>query len=156
MSEPTHVGRVFIWGLDGTLAYTGVGGAILATENEPQSVTYKDDVQRHNTKDKKGKTVAIQLWDPNPKVTIKFMPCAAATGTGAIATARTKMDLPTRGSKVTLAAFPPNTGTAEDLTINSAKWLYLGGGELSLNNEKEVEMTLPLEKFTDDLAVNNT
>lgn len=152
MAEPTHIGKVFVWGLDGTLAYSG----LLTTENEPSDLTYKDEISRHESKDRKGETCGIQLYDPHPQITIKFMPCSASTGSGQIANARTKVVLPTKGSKVTVAAFPPNTGTAEDVTINSAKWIYLGGGEISLNNEKEVEITLPLEKWSTDFAVNNT
>lgn len=151
MSEPTFVGRCYIWGLDGTLAYTGIA----TSENEMQSMTYKDDCQRHDSKDKKGRTVGVQLWNPNPKVTIKFMPCVDAAS-GAIATAKTKLQLPPRGSRVTLAGFPPDIGTGEDLDqnpgINSATWIYFQGGEITFNNEKEVEMSLPLERFETNIA----
>ena len=152
MSEPTFIGRVFVWGLDGTLTYTGLAVA----ENEPQKLSFQDAVSRHNSKDKKGKTIGVQLWDPNPKITVTFMPCASAPGAGAIAIAKTKVVLPARGSKATLTGFPPNTGTAEDVSINSAGWLYLGGGGIEFTNEGEVVITLPLEKFSDDLATNNS
>jgi hypothetical protein len=104
---------------------------------------------------KRGKTIGIQLYDDNPKVTVKYMPCAAATGASKIADAKTRVTLPSKGSKATLAGFPPAIATAEG-TINSAKWLYLGGGEIDFTNEGEVMITLPLEKFRDDLAIDNT
>jgi hypothetical protein len=150
--EPLFIGRVYVWGLDGTLLHAGIAAT---TENEPQSLNYKDDVTRHVSKDKKGKTVGIQLYDDNPKVTIKYMPCSTATGAGTIAPAKTRVTIPSKGANVTLAGFPPNVGTAEDL-INSTKWKYLGGAEIDFTNEAEVMITLPLETFIDDLAVNNS
>lgn len=150
-SEPTFVGEVYIFGLDGTLAYSGMA----TTGNEPQRAGYQDEISRHDSKDKKGATVGVQLFNPNPKITITFMPKADATGGGAIADAKSNMVLPAKGSKVTLSGFPPVVATAED-TINSTKWLYLGGGSIDFTNDQEVVMTLPLEKFATDLAVNNT
>jgi len=152
MSEPLYIGRVNVFGLDGTLLH---GGIAATGENEPQSLNLKDDISRHVSKDKKGKTIGLQLYDDNPKISIKYFPCAAATGAGKIAEAKTKVTLPAKGSKATLAGFPPDPAAAEGI-INSVKWLYLGGGEIEFTNEAEVMITLPLEKFIDDLAINNT
>jgi hypothetical protein len=146
MSEPTFIGRVYVWGLDGTLAYTGMSTA----QNELQKLSYRDEIARHDSKDKKGETVGVQLWNPNPKTTVTFMPCEAMAA-GSIANAKTRVLLPAKGSKVTLAAFPPTVGGAEILP-NSASWIYFGGGEIEFTNEGEVVMTLPLEKFNTDLA----
>lgn len=146
-NEPTYIGRVFVWGLDGTLAYTGLTTA----QNEPQRLSYRDEISRHDSKDKKGETIGIQLYNPNPKITVTFMPCQTAGG-GSIALSKQNVVLPAKGSKVTLAGFPPNTGTAEDVSVNSAKWIYFGGGGIEFTNEGEVVMTLPLEKFNTDIA----
>lgn len=150
MAEPTYLGEVFIFGLDGTLAYSGMA----TSGNEPQRGSYQDEISRHDSKNKKGETIGVQLFNPNPKITITFMPKADSTGAGAIADAKSNMVLPAKGSKVTLAGFPPVVGS--DGTINSAQWLYLGGGAIELTNEAEVVMTLPLERFNTDMAVNNS
>lgn len=146
MAEPTFIGRVYIHGLDGTLAYTGMATA----NNELKTLNYRDETRRADTKDKKGETVGVRLWDPNPKISVTFFPCEAM-GAGSIATAKTRAALPSKGAKVTLAGFPPNTATAEDV-VNSAKWIYFGGGELEFTDEGECRMTLPLEKFNTDIA----
>lgn len=155
-SEPTFVGRVFVFGLDGTLAWSGpAAAAVAANENEPQDASVTDDITRHVSKDKKGETIGIQLYDPNPKVRVTCMPCAAATGAGAIAAAKLNVMLPKKGSNVTLAGFPAGPGAGEDY-FNSTAWKYLGGGEIALNNEREAVITMTLERFNTDLAVDNT
>jgi hypothetical protein len=146
MAEPTFIGRVYIHGLDGTLAYTGMA----TTANELKSLSYRDRITRANTKDKKGETVGVRLWDPNPMVSVRFLVCEPM-GAGSIANAKTRMVLPSKGAKVTLAGFPPAVGTAEG-TINSVSWIYFGDGEIEFTDEGEVAMTLPLEKFNTDLA----
>lgn len=146
MAEPTFIGRVYIHGLDGTLAFTGMA----TDKNELKSLSYRDRITQGRTKDKKGATVGVRGWDPNPMITVRFLVCEPA-GAGAIAGAKTRIALPSFGAKVTLAGFPPNVATAEDL-INSAKWLYFDGGEIEFTDEQEVAMTLPLEKFGTDLA----
>lgn len=152
MAEPLFIGAVYVWGLDGNLAYTGMA----VNQNEPQKLSYQDDISRHNSKDRKGQTIGVQLYDPNPKASVTFMPRSAATGAGQIALAKNTVVLPARGSKVTLSGFPPNPLTAEDVSINSAKWIYLGGGSIDSTNEGEVTMTLPLERFGSDLATDNS
>lgn len=151
MAEPTFLGVVYVWGLDGTLLYSGMA----ITENEPQSLNFSDDISRHDSKDKKGATQGVQLYNPNPKLSITFMPRATNTGAGAIAAAKANVILPPKGANVALADFPPDAGTAEGVAINSAKWKYLGGGTIGFTNEGEVTMTLPLERFATDLAVDN-
>jgi hypothetical protein len=147
MAEPTYIGRVTVWGLDGKLAYTG----LLVGENEPTRLTYTDEIARHDSKDRKGETIGVQLYNPTPKLDISFIPCAPM-GVGAIAASKQKVVLPAKGSKVTVSEFPPNVGTAEDVTINSAKWLYLGGGSIDFTNEGEAVINLPLHKFNTDIA----
>jgi hypothetical protein len=142
-NDPTFIGRVFVHGLEGTLAWAAT--AMLAANNEPQKLTFKDDITRQDSKDKKGERIGTRLYDPNPKITIQAMPCQAP-GAGAIATAKTRVVLPDKGSKCVVAGFPPDTAAAEGI-INSALWLYLGGAEYEFSPEGEVMLTLPLEKF---------
>ncbi len=153
MAEPTFIGRAYVFGLDGTIAYSG-WAAMATTDNDPRALEYKDDVQRHDITDKKGTTVGILLFNGNPKITVHFYPSKAA-GSGTIASAKTIVSLPTKGSKVTLAGFPPAVGTAEDF-INSAKWIYLGGGSVAFKSDGVVEITLPLERFSDNATIADT
>lgn len=156
MAEPTHIGTVFVFGADGTVAWTGTAAAtVLTSENEPQEVTATDDITRHVSKSKQGETIGIQLYDPNPKVRVVCMPCAAATGSGAIAAAKANVFLPKKGTAVTLAGFAAGPGSGEDY-FNSSAWLYLGGGEIALNNEREAVVTMTLERFNTALATNNS
>lgn len=146
MAEPTYVGRVYVHGLDGTLAYTGLA----TTQNELKTLNYRDEVSRKDTLDKKGETVGVRLYNPNPKISVTFFPCQPM-GAGSIANSKLRVVLPARGAKITLAGFPPNTATAEDL-INSTAWIYFSGGEVEFTDEGEAKITLPLEKFSTDLA----
>ena len=145
--QPTYIGQAYVFGLDGTLAYTGLA----TTANELRSLEYRDEVKRTDVQDKKGQTVGVMLYDPNPKITITFYPCQPA-GAASILGAQTNSVLPALGAKVTLAAFPPVVGTAESTVIKSLKWIYLGGGSYRFSNDGVLEMTLPLEKFASDLA----
>jgi len=149
MAEPTHIGRAYVFGLDGAMSYVGVATAA----NELRSMEYRDEVGRIDVQDKKGETVGVLLFNPNPKITITFYPCAVA-GPGAISTARTNSVMPARGSKVALTGFPPVVGTAEG-AINSAKWLYFGGGSYRYSFDGILELTLPLEKFLTDLLATD-
>ncbi len=147
MSEPTFIGTVTVHGIDGTLAYTGLATA----KNLLRKVSYKDTIQKKQTKDSKAKTVGVKGWDPSPEISISFAPCEPA-GSGSIAAAKTRVVIPAFGSKVTLAGFPPDAATAEGVSFNSAKWLYLGGGSIEVGDEDDIMINLDLTKFTDDIA----
>jgi hypothetical protein len=147
MSAESQIGRVIIFGLDGTVAYTGVA----TTENEPQSMSYDDSVEVHRSKDRKGEVIGAQFFNPVKKISINFFPCTAAGDTKAHAQA--KMVLPAIGAVVALAAWPvPSTGEI----LNNTKWIYFGGGKIDFSNEDSVKMVLPLERANTDISTPNT
>lgn len=141
MAEPTHIGTVTVWGIDGTVAYSGLA----STENLPETVSLEDGTDEHESKDAKGEVVGLKLFNPVARATVKVYPSKAA-GTGAIAAARANIILPVKGAKVTLAGFHANSG------LNSSAWIYAGGGSQEYNNVGEVALNLPLRKYNTDIA----
>lgn len=145
MAAPTFIGYVTVWGIDGTMAYTGMATA----DNILEQLSYEDTTKEHETKDKQGETIGLKLWDPKKMLTINFFPAKAAGG-GSIAAAKLVVDLPARGSKVTVAAMVGAGSPVFDL--NGTTWLYVGGGRIELNQENEVKMVLPLRRYNTDIA----
>jgi hypothetical protein len=146
MTEPTYLGYATIHGLDGTLAYTGLA----VTDNLLESLSYQDLCKEMETLDGKGEVVGLKLWQKKKTCTIKFYPGEDALA-GAVAAAKLNAVLPAIGSKVTLAAFPPVVATAESI-INSAKWIYAGGGSYDFTREGDLVLTLPLRRYATDLS----
>jgi hypothetical protein len=147
MAEPIFLGQATVHGIDGTLAYTGVA----TTDNIIDSVNFVDGVKEQEVLDGKGEVVGLKLWQKKRTITIKFYPSEPAAA-GAVATAKTNAVLPAIGSKVAIAAMPPVVGTADSAVINSAKWIYAGGGSYDFTREGDLVMTLPLRLYTNDLA----
>ena len=149
MSAPTFLGYATVHGIDGTIAYTGMA----TTDNLFESLTAEEQVQEHEAKDKTGETVGLKLWNRRRNLTIKFYPAKTAAG-GAIAAAKLLVDLPVVGAVVTIAsdaeAASPNFG------INSAKWIYAGGGSINKTNSDDVYMTLPLRRYATDISTQST
>ena len=58
--------------------------------------------------------------------------------------------LPAKGSTVTLAAFPTNSG------LNETTWIYEQGGSIGFTNEGEAKITLPLVKYNTDISTAAT
>lgn len=140
MAEPTFIGKVTVWGIDGTMTYTGVA----TTDNVMDTVNYEDTVEEHELKDHKGITVGVKLVNPRENLTINFWPAEPA-GAGSIAAAKTNVVLPAKGSKVTIASMSGSP-------LNGTDWLYLGGGSIEESHEGDVKMTLPLRRYSTDIA----
>ncbi len=145
MAAPTFIGYVTVWGIDGTMAYTGMATA----DNILEGMSYEDGTKEHETKDKQGETIGLRLWDPKKTLTVNFYPGQAA-GTGSIAAAKLEVDLPARGSKVTIASMPAAGSPVFD--TNGTTWLYVGGGRIEFGNEQECKMVLPLRRYNTDIA----
>ena len=145
MAAPTFIGYVTVWGIDGTMAYTGMA----TTDNILEGMSYEDGTKEHETKDKQGETIGLRLWDPKKTLTVNFYPGKVA-GTGAIAAAKLNADLPAKGAKVTIAAMQAAASPVFD--PNSASWLYVGGGRIEFANEGECKMVLPLRRYNTDIA----
>ena len=141
MAAPTHyIGTVTVWGLDGTMAYTGIA----TTANLLESASYEDTTEEHEAKDRWGEVVGVKLFNPRENLTINFFPSSVA-GSASIAAAAANVLLPPKGAKVTIADMPGSH-------LDAATWLYLGGGNIELSNSGDVKMVLPLRKYRTDIA----
>lgn len=138
------LGRAVVFGIDGTVAYTGMA----TTGNEPENLEYTENYKTHETRAKDGETIGLVFYDKQEELTIDFFPCAAA-GVGAIATAKANIVLPAIGAKVTIAAMSGSVA-------NDTTWLYVGGGKIRWENENIVKMTLPLKQFSTDIGTATT
>ena len=138
------IGKAIVWGISGTMAYTGMA----TTSNEPQSVEYTEEYQKHLSKTKLGETIGAYYFDKQESLTIDFYPCADA-GSNAIATAEAAVVLPAVGSKVTIASMKGSV-------LNDTTWIYEGGGKISEGNDHEVKMTLPLRQYSTDISTATT
>jgi hypothetical protein len=143
----SEIGRAVVFGIDGTMLYNGVA-AMPTTGNELQKAAYEDQCNVHESKSKKGETIGLVFWNQRKKLTIDFYPCAAA-GTGAITTAIASIIMPALGAKVTLASM-------SGADLNSAAWIYQGGGTVEQTNEGEVKMKPPLMQYSTDISTPTT
>src|SRR6266498_3183610 len=91
----SQIGRAVVHGIDGTIQYEGVA----STGNEVQKLSYEDQVNKHEHKDRKGAVIGLTFFNRRKKLTIDFYPCAPA-GDGAIALAAENMALPAPGVTV--------------------------------------------------------
>lgn len=140
----SQIGRAVVFGIDGTMQYEGVA----ATGNEVNKISYEDQVNRHEHKDRKGAVVGLTFFNRRKKLTIDFYPCAPA-GDGAIALAAENMALPAPGARVTIEGM-----AGPDL--NSENWIYEGGGTREFTNEAEVKMKLTLMQYETDISTPST
>jgi len=141
MAAPTnYIGIVTVFGIDGTIAYTGLA----TTDSLLESASLEDTTEEHEAKDRWGEVVGMKLFNPRTNITINFYPAKEA-GSGAIAAAKDNVALPAKGSKVTIADMP---GSAFDGTT----WLYIQGGTIELTNTGDAKMVLPLRKYRTDIA----
>lgn len=138
MAAPTQIGTVTVWGVDGTLAYTGLA----STDNVLEGIDLSDDAEVTRRRDNLGETKGLLIWDPVKRITITFVPSDPSD----ISDAQDNIVLPAKGSTVTLAAFPANSG------LNETTWIYEQGGSIAFTNEGEVKMTLPLTKYNTDIS----
>lgn len=135
------LGKAIVWGINGTMAYTGMA----TTANEPQSVDYTETYEEHESKSKAGETVGLYLFNKKEDLTIDFYPCDPSV----TATAEAAIVLPAIGAKVTIAAM-------KGAVLNDSIWIYKGGGKISEGFDHEVKMTLPLRQYSSDISTAAT
>ena len=140
----SQIGRAVVFGIDGTIQYEGVA----STGNEVQKISFEDQVNRHEHKDRKGEVIGLTFFNRRKKLSIDFYPCAPA-GDGAIAEAAENIHLPDPGAKVEIADM-----SGDDL--NSEVWIYEGGGTIEYTNEAEVKMKLPCMQYATDISTPST
>jgi hypothetical protein len=140
MAAPTQIGTVTVWGIDGTVAYTGLA----STDNILEAANLEDDIDEFERKDAQAEVVGLRLYNPCKKVELTFYPSKPA-GSGAIAAAKANVVLPAKGAKVTLAGFAGSV-------YNDTTWLYIKGGRIEEGNEGEAKIVLPLRRYNTDIA----
>lgn len=142
MAAPTQIGVVTVWGVDGTLAYTGLA----STDNVLESVDLNDEAEVTRRRDNLGETKGVLIWDPRKTITVTFYPSDPSD----ISDSKDNIVLPAKGSTVTLASFPTNSG------LNETTWIYEQGGSIGFTNEGEAKITLPLVKYNTDISTAPT
>lgn len=133
-------GKVTVCGIGGTVAYTGV----LATENKVTDWDLSDGADAGETKDGLGFYLTITSAGDTHKLTITLVPFDPS-GTPTLATAKSKVVLPPKMGKVTIAS----TGIANV----DGDWHYAraGGGTIKPDSSGQaLKVTLPLERFDVD------
>lgn len=157
MAAPTFIGICTVWGIDGTIQYTGPATATDSVDPfQIESYRFNDGTDLHEGRDKQGEVNRVQLYNPKREMDIKFFPAASA-GTGSIAKAKMNMALPTKGAKVTIASMAGNgtagvEGAGGTAVQNISTWLYLGGGSIEESNTGEAYMNLHLVRYNTDIA----
>jgi hypothetical protein len=138
---PTILGRCIVWGIDGTMLHSGI---VATSDNEPEALDYEETYKEHETILKDGEPGGLVLWFKRENLVVDYYPCEPA-GAGSIANAKTNIELPAIGSKVTIAAMA-------GARINDTTWLYAGGGRIREESSNIVKMTLPLRQYGTDIA----
>jgi hypothetical protein len=138
MANEVQTGKAVVFGVTGTVSYTGIGTI------ELQTGSFDDRFDLHETRDKQGEVIGLQAWNPLREVTLNFTPVSSATGAGAINDAKLGLALPSPLASVSLTNF-----AHADLT---GTWIYIGGGRIDLSNQTEGTMTLPCRKYNTDIS----
>lgn len=142
-----QIGRAVVFGIDGGFQYSGVAVAIDVNSNELTRVSFEDQANKHESKDRRGETIGLVFWNSRAKITLNFYPCATA-GVGALDLARVNVVLPDVGSLVEIEDMPGQ--------LINGNWIYEGGGTIEMTNEAEVKMVLPLMKYSTDISTPST
>ena len=132
-------GKFSIFGIDGTLAYTGVG----ATFNSVVGIGLKDKFDIAELKDKGNNVISESPTNRRAEVSFDIIIFDPATP-GTIATAKSKVVLPYPLAVVTIADM--------GITYLDGTWNYVGDGEINFTVEGYVKMTLPCRRRGNDLA----
>lgn len=133
-------GKVTVCGIGGTVAYSG----ILVTENKLTDWDLSDTADAGETKDGLGFYLTVTTSGDVTKLTITLVPFDPS-GAPALATAKSKVVLPPKLGKVTIAS----TG----ITNVDGDWHYAraGGGTIKPDSSGQaLKITLPLERFDPD------
>lgn len=146
---PVLTGQAAVYGNDGVLEYTGSvvgnqGGTPASlsdtdgSNNKFVSASLQDENDKSEIKDGKGRTFCRASANDRQMVTFVIIPFDKGA-TPSLATAKTKVALPTKFAIITIA----NNGVF-DGTYN-----YEGGGSLATRPDGFVEVTLPCSRWPD-------
>ncbi len=126
----TIIGTAAIYGLDGTLAWSGVA----TTDNEAQSASLQDSCDKAELKDGTGATIGKRYYNRRHTLTVEVVPLSKAKAT-----------LPALGALVTLAGF--GIGGA---SLYDGNWNYDGEGSIEPGQgEVPLKLKMTLVRYGD-------
>lgn len=136
----TFIGKGYIHSLSGgTITCTGY----LSPQGNAQGISLDHSADVDEIKSQAGVTSGLILNNDILSCTIELVPEGST-----LANAVDSADLPPAGTGVTLASFPViKMGGFAD-SINSAAWVYVGGGRINGAADGKWTMTLPLRRYT--------
>ncbi len=132
-------GKFSIFGIDGNIAYTGVG----ATYNNVVGIGLKDKFDVAELKDRTGSVISESSTNRRAEVTFEVIIFDPATP-GTLATAKSKVLLPDPLAVVTVADM--------GITYLDGTWNYVGDGDISFTSEGYLKMSLPCRRRGSNLA----
>jgi hypothetical protein len=138
MANEAQVGKAVVFGLDGSITYTGIGTL------ELQSGSLEHRFELYENKNKEGEVQGAVAFNPTLEFTLDFLPVSAGTGAGALASAKTGLKLPTPLAKVTLSGF-----AHADLNTD---YVYVGGGKIAFDQANPAKMSLPIRRYRTDIS----
>lgn len=100
-----------------------------------------------------GEIVGVGAWGEYFEATFTLIPVGASE-----AAARLSATLPPLMSTVEIAAADPiQAGSVSSIIVASgtSRWLYVGGGSLSLSQDGQATMTLPLRRYPSVSTANS-
>lgn len=133
MSKLLH-GRAAIYGIDGTIAYTGVA----STEAEIQGMNLTDDFDSTDLMNRDAEVIGTASRNPRQSITVDVVIVQAPGGGQSIATAKGNFALPAQMAIVALADF--------GITALNGDWNYAGGGTAAFTTDGYMRLSLPLRR----------
>lgn len=134
MPNPTSAGAIGVFGVDGTVQWTGVVSGIVKLAG----LQLTDNVAKAVLKNGKGRTIGKTAYDREHAVAIRVIPCDEA---GNLATVKSNVVLPAPLALVTVAG--------HSIAIFDGNYNYEGGGTVGVTQEGYLEMTLPCSRVAD-------
>lgn len=134
-----YAGKVAVHGIDGKIAFTG----LLATENVLEEFEETDELEVDEFAEGDGHVIGLAGEKPIRRATFTIVPFDPSSPS-TLATARSKIKLPTPFAKITVSGFGTSPNQIPDLV---GDWTYTGGGTRRLGRAQRVRMTLPVARY---------
>lgn len=133
MPNPTLAGAVGVFGIDGTVVWTGVVSGVVKLAG----VGLTDNIAKAELKNQKGRTIGKTAYNRQHDVSIRVIPSDDA---GNLATAKSNVVIPPPLATVTISG---HSIPALDGSYNYE------GGSINVTQEGYLEMTLNLSRVAD-------
>lgn len=137
------VGKATVYGVPGNLLFKSFDGAttvLAAADNKMVGAALTDVTTKGLLKDGTGEVVGVCYNREAHQATFEIIPIDSSTPSS-LATAKTKIELPAVGAKVTIAGFGDSTYDGD--------WHYAGGGSITpgASETDPIKVTLPCERY---------